>query len=148
MAQWQNTENASPLFALMREMVDDVAPHLNGCSDDHPDIVALRARCMEEFKAGRRSAGATQAAVTRKTNEAAREKSTQGGLYPRLVGGTARQTKWATEIRGEKIGHSLGWGLGLNKGLAALIEQRTTAKFWIDTRNMPWERMVEKYLKA
>jgi hypothetical protein len=144
---WQDTTLSSPLYALMREMADDLHPEYNELPEEHPDVQALKAECMAALKAGRRATGAAKAAETRARNEEARASSEHGSLYPRLTKGTARQTKWATEIRFMKIRLAMGWGGVVDKDMAELVRQRTDAKFWIDTRTMSWERLVALYLK-
>lgn len=147
MPGWQDTTLSSPLYALMREMADDLHPELNELPESHPDVQALRAECMKTLQAGQRAAGAAKAAQTRRVNAEARVASTCGGYFPALTTGTARQIKWATEIRSQKNRYAMGWGGVVDKKMVELIQQRTDAKFWIDTRALPWERMVAKYLR-
>lgn len=148
MPGWQDTTLSSPLYALMRDMADDLHPELNELLNSHPEVQALRAECLKALSAGKRSAGTAKAAQTRTQNQSAREASTHGGRHPAITGGTSRQTKWATEIRFQKIRNAMGWGGVVDKDMLELVQQRTEAKFWIDTRALYWERMVLKYQRA
>lgn len=130
---WQDTSLSSPFYALMREMADDLHPEYNELSEEHPDVQALRAECMEALKAGRRAQGAVDGAKTRTKNAA--KGISQVGLK-----GSTKQKRWASELRGAMLKDA-----GDDARFAALVEAATSARFWIENRKVPWQTLVTSY---
>ncbi|ACS39669.1 MULTISPECIES: hypothetical protein [Methylorubrum] len=134
MPGWQDTTLSSPLYALMREMADDLHPEYNELPESHPDVQVLRAECMKALQAGRRAAGAAKAAQTRAKN--AEKGITQVGLK-----GSTKQKRWASELRGAMLKAAGG-----DAGFASLVEHATASRFWIDNRKVPWSTLVARFL--
>ena len=131
---WQDTTLSSPLYALMREMADDLHPEYNELPEEHPDVQALRAEFMEALKAGRRAVGAGEAAKTRAKNAA--KGISQVGLT-----GSTKQKRWASELRGAMLKDA-----GDDTLFAALVTAATSARFWIENRKTPWQTLVTRYV--
>lgn len=131
---WQDTENAFPLYALMREMADDLHPEYNELPESHPDVQARKAECMAALKAGRFAAGAGEGAKTRAKNAA--KGITQVGLK-----GSTKQKRWASELRGAMLKSAID-----DAGFASLVEHATASRFWIDNRKAAWSALVARFL--
>jgi hypothetical protein len=131
---WDDDENDTPVARLMREMADDIAPHLNGMPDGAPEVRQLRNDCERSLcTASRRAPG--DAAETRKKN-------TARGINQKGLTGSTKQKRWASEIRGKMISAPTG-----DDDFSAVVRNATAARFWIDNRNIAWNDLARRYIR-
>lgn len=122
-----NQETGSPFTDLQQDMIDDLAPHLNGHSWDSPELQQfLRWVDAGEAKqrvAEARSRGAVKAAKTRAKNADA------GVSRKGIITGSTKQKQWAAEIRAKARVPETDFCRDMLSGA-----RETGSKFWIDNR--------------